>query len=121
MYVIILITMYYSIVSIINSVVALQQTLLHQTRLHTSTACSEVELLRYDNISICCRLLFIAFCGLVMIVLANEPKVRGLKPGRGRWILKAIETRAQLPWKGKQSPSPQYRTILRHIKYPCRV
>jgi hypothetical protein len=30
----------------------------------------------------------IAFGGLVVRILATGPKVRGFKPGRGRWIFK---------------------------------
>jgi hypothetical protein len=39
--------------------------------------------------------------GLVVIVLANGPKVHGFEPGRGRWILKVIKSVAQLPSEGK--------------------
>jgi hypothetical protein len=31
---------------------------------------------------------YVAFGGIVVIVLAIGPKVRGLKPGRGQWIFK---------------------------------
>jgi hypothetical protein len=32
--------------------------------------------------------------GLVVIVLAIGPKVRGFKPGRGRWSLRTIKIRS---------------------------
>jgi hypothetical protein len=32
----------------------------------------------------------VALGGLVVSVLATGPKVRGFKPGRGRWILRVI-------------------------------
>jgi hypothetical protein len=34
-------------------------------------------------------------------VLATGPKVRGFKPGRGRWILRMIKSVARLPSEGK--------------------
>jgi hypothetical protein len=38
---------------------------------------------------------------LVVCVLATGPKVRGFKPGRGRWILRVIKSVARLPSEGK--------------------
>jgi hypothetical protein len=43
----------------------------------------------------------VALGGLVVSVLATGPKVRGFKPGRGRWILRAIKSAARLPLEGK--------------------
>jgi hypothetical protein len=43
----------------------------------------------------------IALGGLVVSVLATGPKVRGFKPGRGRWILRVIKSAARLPPEGK--------------------
>jgi hypothetical protein len=43
----------------------------------------------------------VALCGLVVSVLATGPKVRGFKPGQGRWILRVIKTAARLPSEGK--------------------
>jgi hypothetical protein len=40
-------------------------------------------------------------CGLVVSMLTTGPKVRGFKPGRGRWILRVIESVARLPSEGK--------------------
>jgi hypothetical protein len=43
----------------------------------------------------------VALGGVVVSVLATGPKVRGFKPGRGRWILRVIKSVARLPSKGK--------------------
>jgi hypothetical protein len=43
----------------------------------------------------------VALGGLVVSVLATGPKVRGLKPGRGRWILRVIKSIARLPSERK--------------------
>jgi hypothetical protein len=43
----------------------------------------------------------IALGGLVVSVLDIGPKVRGFKPGRGRWILRVIKSAARLPSEGK--------------------
>jgi hypothetical protein len=43
----------------------------------------------------------VALGGLVVSVLAIGPKVRGFKPGRGRWILRVIKSVARLPSEGK--------------------
>jgi hypothetical protein len=45
--------------------------------------------------------LLVALGGLVVSVLATGPKVRGLKPGRGRWVLRVIKSVARLPSEGK--------------------
>jgi hypothetical protein len=45
--------------------------------------------------------LAVALGGLVVSVLATGPKVRGFKPGRGRWILRVIKSIARLPSEGK--------------------
>jgi hypothetical protein len=37
----------------------------------------------------------------VVSVFATGPKVRGSKPGRGRWILRVIKSVARLPSEGK--------------------
>jgi hypothetical protein len=44
---------------------------------------------------------YVALGGLVLSVLATGPKVRGFKPGRGRWILRVIKSVARLPSEGK--------------------
>jgi hypothetical protein len=36
----------------------------------------------------------VILCGLVGSVIAIGPKVCGFKPGRGRWILRAIKGRS---------------------------
>jgi hypothetical protein len=43
----------------------------------------------------------VALGDLVVSVLATGPKVRGFKPGRGRWILRVIKSVACLPSEGK--------------------
>jgi hypothetical protein len=43
----------------------------------------------------------VALGGLVVSVLATRPKVRGFKPGRGRWILRVIKSVARLPSEEK--------------------
>jgi hypothetical protein len=43
----------------------------------------------------------VALGALVVSVLATVPKVRGFKPGRGRWILRVIKSVARLPSEGK--------------------
>jgi hypothetical protein len=43
----------------------------------------------------------VALGGIVVSVLATGPKVRGFKPGRGRWILRVIKSAARLPSEGK--------------------
>jgi hypothetical protein len=47
------------------------------------------------------RRFFVALGGLVVSVLATGPKIRGFKPGRGRWILRVIKSAARLPSEGK--------------------
>jgi hypothetical protein len=39
--------------------------------------------------------------GLVVSVLSTGPKVRGFKPGWGRWILRVIKSVVRLPLEGK--------------------
>jgi hypothetical protein len=46
-------------------------------------------------------ILGVALGDLVVNVLATGPKVRGFKPGRGRWILRVIKSVARLPSEGK--------------------
>jgi hypothetical protein len=43
----------------------------------------------------------VALGGVVVSVLATGPKVRGFKPGLGRWILRVIKPVARLPSEGK--------------------
>jgi hypothetical protein len=43
----------------------------------------------------------VALGGPVVSVLATGPKVRGFKPGRGRWILRVIKSVVRLPSEGK--------------------
>jgi hypothetical protein len=39
--------------------------------------------------------------GVMVIVLANGPKVHGFKPGRQRWIIVCEKSAARLPSEGK--------------------
>jgi hypothetical protein len=59
----------------------------------------------------------VAVDGLMVSVLAIGPKVRGFKPGRGRWILRAIKSAARLPSERKQSRRTHV-VDLRHVKKP---
>jgi hypothetical protein len=43
----------------------------------------------------------VAHGGVVVSVLATGPKVRGFKPGRGRWTLRVIKSVARLHSEGK--------------------
>jgi hypothetical protein len=45
--------------------------------------------------------ILVALGGIVVSVLATGPKVRGFKPGRGRWILRVMKSVARLPSEGK--------------------
>jgi hypothetical protein len=57
----------------------------------------------------------------VVIVVAIRPKVRGLKPGRERRVLKTIKIHSTISFGGKVNLSAPCRKILRHVKYPCAV
>jgi hypothetical protein len=52
--------------------------------------------------------------GLVVSVLDIGPNVCGFKPGRGRWILKAIKIRSTSSFGGEVKPSAPCRKTLRH-------
>jgi hypothetical protein len=43
----------------------------------------------------------VALGGVVVSVLATGPKVRGFKPGQGRWILRVIKSTARITSEGK--------------------
>jgi hypothetical protein len=43
----------------------------------------------------------VAFDSLMVSVLAIGPKVRGFKPGRGRWVFKCYKNAARLPSEAK--------------------
>jgi hypothetical protein len=64
-------------------------------------------------------LMIVALSGLVVSVLATGPKVSGFKPGRGRWILRAIKSVARLPSEGKES-RPSHVIDLRHVEEPYK-
>jgi hypothetical protein len=56
--------------------------------------------------------------GLMIIGLAIEPKVRGFKPGRERWILRMIEFHSKSFFEGEVNPAVPCRKILWHVKFP---
>jgi membrane-associated protease RseP (regulator of RpoE activity) len=56
--------------------------------------------------------------GLMVIVPAVGLKVRGFRPGRGRWILRAIKIRSTTSLGGKVKPAVPCCKILRHVKNP---
>jgi hypothetical protein len=49
------------------------------------------------------------------------PKVRGFKPGRGRWILRAIQIRSTTSFGGEEKLSVPCRKILQDVKEPFEV
>jgi hypothetical protein len=58
---------------------------------------------------------YVALGDLLVIELATAPKVRGFKPGRGQWILKAIKIRGMTLFGGElKLVVPCY--ILQHVK-----
>jgi hypothetical protein len=63
-------------------------------------------------------LLAVAVGGLMVSVLASEPKVHGFRPGRRQRILRAIEIRSTTSFVGKVKPSVPFRKILQHVKEP---
>jgi hypothetical protein len=56
---------------------------------------------------------FVHLGGLVVIVLAIGPEVRGFKPGREKWTLRAIKITS---FGEEVKPSTPCRNILRHVK-----
>jgi hypothetical protein len=58
------------------------------------------------------------FCGVLVIMLAIGPKVRGLKPGQGRWIFKGDKNPLYDLLRREVQPSVSCRNILRHVKDP---
>jgi hypothetical protein len=64
-------------------------------------------MVRYTNV---------ALGGLMVIVLATGPKVRGFKLGRGWSILREIKIRSMTSFGQEVNPSVPCRKILRHFK-----
>jgi hypothetical protein len=58
----------------------------------------------------------VALDGLVVVVLVIVPKIRGLTPGRRRWILRAIKIRSMTSFGWEVKSSSPCRKILRHAK-----
>jgi hypothetical protein len=62
--------------------------------------------------------LHVALGGLVVSVLPIRLKIWEFKPGRGRWILRAIKIRSTTSFGGEVKLSVPCRKILRHVKDP---
>jgi hypothetical protein len=58
--------------------------------------------------------------GVIVIVLAIGPKVRGFKPAESDGFLRAIEIRSTTFFGGELKPLAPYHKILWHIKDPLR-
>jgi hypothetical protein len=69
----------------------------HQGNLPDDTALQP----RRQPFSFSAAVYLVALGGLVVSVLATGPKVRGFKPGRGRWILRVKKSVARLPSERK--------------------
>jgi hypothetical protein len=54
----------------------------------------------------------------MIILLAIGPKVRGFKPNRERWILKAMKILSTTFFGGEVKQSTQFRKMLRIVKDP---
>jgi hypothetical protein len=58
--------------------------------------------------------------GVKVKVPATGPKVRGLKPGRGRWVFKGDKIRSTISFGVEVKPSVPGGKTLRHVKEPLR-
>jgi hypothetical protein len=56
---------------------------------------------------------------VMVIVLAIRPKVRGFKPGREQWLLRAIKIRSTTSFGREVKQSAPCCKILQHVKDPC--
>jgi hypothetical protein len=65
--------------------------------------------------------IYVALGGLVVIVVATGPKVRGFKPGRGDGFLRAIKIRSTPSFGGEVKLETPCRNILRHVKEPLEI
>jgi hypothetical protein len=54
--------------------------------------------------------------GVVVSVVANGPKGRGFKPGRGGGFLRAVKIRSTTSFGWEVKPEVHCRKILRHVK-----
>jgi hypothetical protein len=60
--------------------------------------------------------------GVVLVMaIPIRYKVRGFKPGRGRWIFKGDKLRSTTCLGGEVMPSARCRKTSRHVKDRCRV
>jgi hypothetical protein len=64
--------------------------------------------------------LWVALGGIIVIVLAIEPRVRGFKPGRGRWISEGDKNSMHDFLRREEKPSATCK-ILRYGKDPCSM
>jgi hypothetical protein len=60
----------------------------------------------------------VALGGLVVSVLAIGLKIRGFRPGRGRWNFRAIKIRSRTSFGGEVKPSAPCRKISGYVKEP---
>jgi hypothetical protein len=58
--------------------------------------------------------------GVICIVLAIGPKVRGLKPSRERWLFNGEKIRSMTSFGGEVKPSSPGRKILQNVKYSLK-
>jgi hypothetical protein len=91
---------------------AVKMTLFESTRRHNPEEHRKLSyifmlLFTFIYLNICivriflCKIGNVALGGIVVSVLTTGPKVRGFKPGRGRWILRVIKSVARLPSEGR--------------------
>jgi hypothetical protein len=64
---------------------------------------------------------FVIFDSFVIIVLATESRVRGSKPGWGRWFYMGDKIHSTTSFEGEVKLSVACRKSLRHVKEPCGV
>jgi hypothetical protein len=64
---------------------------------------------------------FVSLGGLVVSVLAIQPKVRGFKPCRERWTFNGDKNPKHYLFGGEVKPSAPCRKILRHVKETLRA
>jgi hypothetical protein len=59
---------------------------------------------------------YVILGGLLVSVLATGPEVRWIKPGRGKWILRAIKIQSTPSFRGEVQPLAPCRKILRYVE-----
>jgi hypothetical protein len=63
----------------------------------------------------------VVLCGLVVSELSIGPTIRGFRPGRVWWVLRAIKIRSTTSFGGEVKPSVPYCKILWYFKEPFEV